>query len=113
MAIKKGKNKFEEAINELNSQEEMAQEKAEKVVRVITGSDRETRIIDVNHKDGTVTTRTIKVPERRKSMPIYIPETLYEQFAAINSAYGKSNNSAICEMIRDYVTAKKSVLNEM
>ena len=44
---------------------------------------------------------------------MYIPETLYGQFDAINTAYGKSNNSAIVELIRDYVTEKKGVLNEV
>ena len=65
-------------------------------------------IVDKNGRS-----RTVKVSEKRKTMPVYIPETLYEQFDAITTAYGKSNNSAIVELIRDYVTQKKNVLDEI
>ena len=51
--------------------------------------------------------------EKRKTLPVYIPESLYVQFDAITTAYGKSNNSAIVELIRDYVTEKKSILKEI
>lgn len=72
-----------------------------------------TRTIEVKRQDGSVSTREIKVTEKRKTLPVYIPETMYAQFDAINTAYGKSNNSAIVELIRDYVTEKKGVLNEV
>lgn len=117
MAIKKTteekKNKFDDVVAELDLQEAAAQEKSEKVVKKIAGNGTKTRIIDVKAKDGTITKREIKVTEKRKTLPVYIPETMYEQFDAINTAYGKSNNSAIVELIRDYVTEKKGVLNEI
>ena len=112
MAIKK-ENKFANAVAEIDEQEQLARAKSEKVVKNIAGKSSRTRTIKVTSKDGTVRTREIRVTEKRKSFPVYVPESIYEQFAAINTAYGKSNNSAIVELIRDYVTEKKSVLNEI
>lgn len=109
MAIKKEKeNKFVDAVAELDEQEAIAKEKSEKVIKAISGGAKTKTIIDKNGK-----ARIVKVSEKRKTMPVYIPETLYKQFDAITTAYGKSNNSAIVELIRDYVTEKKGVLNEI
>ena len=107
MAIKK-ENKFDNAVAELNEQEAIANEKSQKVLKTISGGSKTKIIVDKNGRS-----RTVKVSEKRKTMPVYIPETLYEQFDAITTAYGKSNNSAIVELIRDYVTQKKSVLDEI
>ena len=104
MAIKK-ENKFDNAVAELNEQEAIANEKSQKVLKTISGGSKTKIIVDKNGRS-----RTVKVSEKRKTMPVYIPETLYEQFDAITTAYGKSNNSAIVELIRDYVTQKKNVL---
>ena len=110
MAIEKKKeNKFDSVVADLDEQEAIAQKKSEKVVKAITGSGAKTK--EIHDKNGRV--RVVKVTEKRKSMSVYIPETLYGQFDAINTAYGKSNNSAIVELIRDYVTEKKGVLNEI
>ena len=110
MAIKKEKEKkFDNVVADLDEQEALAQEKSEKVVKAITGKGAKTK--EIHDKNGRV--RVVKVTEKRKTMPVYIPETLYEQFDAITTAYGKSNNSAIVELIRDYVTEKKGVLNEI
>ena len=107
MARKREKeNKFDSAVAELNEQEEAAGEKAEKVIKSMTGGVRTKTIVDKNGR-----TRNVRVSEKRKTMPVYIPESLFEQFEAINTAYGKSNNSAIVELIRDYVTEKSTVLN--
>ena len=107
MAIKK-ENKFDNAVAELNEQEAIAEEKSQKVMKNISGGNKTKTIIDKNGRE-----RTVKVAEKRKTLPVYIPEKLYEQFDAITTAYGKSNNSAIVELIRDYVTQKKSVLDEV
>ena len=107
MAIKK-ENKFDNAVAELNEQEAIAEEKSQKVMKNISGGNKTKTIIDKNGRE-----RTVKVAEKRKTLPVYIPEKLYEQFDAITTAYGKSNNSAIVELIRDYVTQKKSVLDEI
>jgi len=107
MAIKK-ENKFDNAVAELNEQEIIAEEKSRKVMKNISGGNKTKTIVDKNGRE-----RTVKVAEKRKTLPVYIPEKLYEQFDAITTAYGKSNNSAIVELIRDYVTQKKSVLDEV
>lgn len=107
MAIKK-ENKFDNAVAELNEQEAIANEKSQKVLKTISGGSKTKIIVDKNGRS-----RTVKVSEKRKTMPVYIPETLYKQFDAITTAYGKSNNSAIVELIRDYVTQKKNVLDEI
>ena len=107
MAIRK-ENKFDNAVAELNEQEAVAEEKSQKVMKNISGGNKTKTIVDKNGRE-----RTVKVAEKRKTLPVYIPEKLYEQFDAITTAYGKSNNSAIVELIRDYVTQKKSVLDEI
>ena len=107
MAIRK-ENKFDNAVAELNEQEAVAEEKSQKVMKNISGGNKTKTIIDKNGRE-----RTVKVAEKRKTLPVYIPEKLYEQFDAITTAYGKSNNSANVELIRDYVTQKKSVLDEI
>ena len=107
MAIRK-ENKFDNAVAELNEQEAIAEEKSQKVMKNISSGNKTKTIVDKNGRE-----RTVKVAEKRKTLPVYIPEKLYEQFDAITTAYGKSNNSAIVELIRDYVTQKKSVLDEI
>ena len=107
MAIRK-ENKFDNAVAELNEQEAVAEEKSQKVMKNMSGGNKTKTIIDKNGRE-----RTVKVAEKRKTLPVYIPEKLYEQFDAITTAYGKSNNSANVELIRDYVTQKKSVLDEI
>ena len=107
MAIRK-ENKFDNAVAELDEQEAIAEEKSQKVMKNISSGNKTKTIVDKNGRE-----RTVKVAEKRKTLPVYIPEKLYEQFDAITTAYGKSNNSAIVELIRDYVTQKKSVLDEV
>ncbi|MBQ1658674.1 MAG: hypothetical protein II059_02390 [Clostridia bacterium] len=107
MAIRK-ENKFDTVVAELDEQEAAERKKSEKVIKTISGGNRTKTIVDKNGRS-----RTVKVTEKRKTMPVYIPETLYEQFDAITTAYGKSNNSAIVELIRDYVTEKKDILKEI
>lgn len=107
MAIRK-ENKFDTVVAELDEQEAAERKKSEKVIKTISGGNKTKTIIDKNGRS-----RTVKVTEKRKTMPVYIPETLYEQFDAITTAYGKSNNSAIVELIRDYVTEKKDILKEI
>ena len=92
MAIRK-ENKFDNAVAELNEQETIAEEKSRKVMKTISGGNKTKTIIDKNGRE-----RIVKVAEKRKTF---------------TTAYGKSNNSAIVELIRDYVTQKKSVLDEV
>ncbi len=99
-------NKFAAAAAELDTQEAIAKARADKVVKKIAGDGKTRTVTDKNGRQ-----REIKIAEKRKTMPVYIPESLYQQFAAINEAYGKSNNSAIVELIRNYVQEKKSVLD--
>ena len=108
MAIKKEPraNKFDNAIAELNAEEDIALEKSEKIVKAIAGKKAETRII----VDKTGRKREMKVPEHRKALSVYIPESLYEEFSEVNRAYGMSNNGAICQLIREYVIKKHEVL---
>ena len=105
MAIER-KNKFDGAVEELNAQENLAREKSGKVVKNIVGKGGKTKVIvDKNGRK-----REVKVTEPRKTLPVYIPESLYEQFDEITTSYGISNNAAICQLIRDYVTDKKGLL---
>ncbi len=90
----KKQNKFDEAVEKLNEQEELENVKSKKVVKAITGRER-------------------KVKEERKILPTYIPMTMYQQFNEINIAYGISNNAAINMLIRDYIIAKKGVIDNI
>lgn len=109
MAIKREKeNKFAQAVAALDEQETAEQEKSGKVMKALSGGQQTKTVVDKNGRS-----RTVRVTEKRKTLPVYIPESLYVQFDAITTAYGKSNNSAIVELIRDYVTEKKSILKEI
>ena len=88
-------NKFDEAVNKINSQEEQELNKSKQVVKAIAGRGRK------------------KQAEERKVLPTYIPVNTYEQFDEINKAYGISNNAAINMLIRDYITSKKGVLDNI
>ena len=103
---KERENKFDSAVAELDRQEALEQEKSEKVVKNIAGKSANTKII--TDKNGR--TREVKITEKRKTLPVYIPESLYEQFDRITKYYGISNNAAICQLIRDYVTEKKEIV---
>ena len=88
-------NKFDEAVNKLNSQEEQELSKSKQVIKTISGRGRKKQV------------------EERKILPTYIPVSMYEQFDEINKAYGISNNAAINMLIRDYITSKKGVLDNI
>lgn len=92
--IKKA-NKFDEAVDKLNSQEEQELNKSKQVVKAIAGRGRK------------------KQTEERKILPTYIPVSMFEQFDEINRAYGISNNAAVNMLIRDYITLKKGVLDNI
>lgn len=108
MAIKR-ENKFDEAVASLNEQENLKKKKSENVVKNIAGKGGKTRVIvDKNGRK-----REVKIAEPRKTLPVYIPESLYKQFDAINTFYSISNNSSICQLIREYVTEKKNILENI
>ena len=88
-------NKFDEAIESLNDQEEQELNKSRHVVKTIAGRGRK------------------RQAEARKILPTYIPVSMFEKFNEINKAYGISNNAAINMLIRDYITLKKSVLDNI
>lgn len=115
MAIKKDvsrekERKLNQAIETLNKEEVTDREKTKKVIQKISGKDSPaTRII--HDKNGRV--RTVKIPEKRKSLSIYVPQSLYEQFDKLTTYYGTSNNGEICRMIREYVENRKNILSEL
>ena len=88
-------NKFDEAVDKLNSQEEQELNRSKQVVKAIAGRGRK------------------KQAEERKILPTYIPVSMYEQFDEINKAYGISNNAAVNMLIRDYITLKKGILDNI
>ena len=92
--IKKA-NKFDKAVERLNDQEELESVKSKKVVQSIAGYGRK------------------KKAEERKVLPAYIPLSMFKQFEEINAAYGISNNAAINMLIRDYITDKKGILDNI
>lgn len=98
MAIKRrNENKFEAVAEELNEHEE--QSNATRQVLTRLSGDGKSRIIT----DKTGRTRVVKVPEKRKSFPVYVPESLQERFAEKCEREGVSMNAAINRLIRDWV----------
>lgn len=100
MAIKRKttENKFETVAAELDAAEELQSQTTRQVVSHLSG-DGKRRIIT----DRTGRTRTVRVAEKRKSFPVYVPESLYEKFTLKCENEGTSMNSAICKMIREWV----------
>lgn len=89
MAIKR--NKFDDVVDELNNQEEEDLQKNNAVLTKIAGT-------DTAHKKS-------KAPkEKRKTMPIYVPESLYKDFKEVAAEYGMSLNACICQAMREYLT---------
>lgn len=99
-------NKFDRDAENLDLQKEFESGKAKNAVKGVAGKGARTKtVVDKNGR-----TREIKVVEKRKTLPVYIPETLYMEFDEITTFSGVSKSGVICEMIRDYVTNKRNVL---
>ena len=99
MAIKrKTENKFESVAAELNAVEAQQKSAARQVVTRLS-SDGKSRIIT----DKTGRTRVVRIPEKRKSFPVYVPESLQEKFSEKCQSEGMSMNAAICRLIRQWV----------
>lgn len=92
MAIKR--NKFDDVVEMMN------QEEAEETAR-----NRE-----VINKIAGVRRGRPAAASKRKSLPTYIPEDLYNEFLEITTAYGISQNAGVCQAIREYVKNSKERL---
>lgn len=101
MAITR-KNKFDNVVQELESQEELAQEHSHKVVSSIVGNNGKTRL--VTDKNGRV--REIKIKEKRKPFMVYLPESVYSQLSDVLETEGKTRNGLIEQLIREYLSLK-------
>lgn len=99
MAIKrKTENKFEAAATALKAEEETQSSRTRQVVSRLS-SDGKNRIIT----DKTGRTRVVKIPEKRRSFPVYVPESLQEKFVEKCQSEGVSMNAAVNRLIRDWV----------
>ena len=99
MAIKrKTENKFESVAAELNAVETQQKSAARQVVSRLS-SDGKSRIIT----DKTGRVRVVRVPEKRKSFPVYVPESLQSKFVEKCQSEGLSMNAAVNRLIREWV----------
>ena len=99
MAIKrKTENKFEGVAAELNAAEARQKSAARQVVSRLS-SDGKSRIIT----DKTGRVRVVRVPEKRKSFPVYVPESLQSKFVEKCQSEGLSMNAAVNRLIREWV----------
>lgn len=96
MAIER-KNKFDNAVKALEEKENLAQERADKVITKIAGEQTKT-VVD---KTGRV--RELKVKEKRKAFQVYLPESLYEKLDEVVADRGRTRNSIVEELIRDFL----------
>lgn len=92
MAMKR--NKFEGVVEQMNQEEAAELERNKKVISKIAGI-----------KRGRPASNS-----KRKVLPTYIPEDLYNEFLAITNEYGISQNAGICQAIREYVKNSKDRL---
>lgn len=101
MAIKRMnvENKFDEDRKKLESQELADKEKTKKVIQKIAGESENTKII--YDKNGRC--RRVKVKEERKAFQVYLPVSVFQQLEEVLEANGKSRNSVIEELVREYV----------
>lgn len=100
-----GKSKFADAIAELDheAQRPETRSKAAAIIKQVAedgGDVGGTKA--VYGKDGKLL-RRIRVKEPRKSLPVYLPESLYAEFDQITSDRGVSKNAEINRMVREYV----------
>lgn len=92
MAIKR--NKFDDVVEMMNQDEAEETARNREVISKIAGIKR--------GRPAAVT--------KRKSLPTYIPEDLYNEFLQITNEYGISQNAGICQAIREYVKNSKERL---
>lgn len=99
----KEKNKYDDNVKELNEHQDEEQKKTDQALKAIIGSnDSNDDMKIITLKNGK--TRKVKIPEKRKSLPVYIPESLYEKFEEkMKKNYEKSANAVICNLIKEYV----------
>lgn len=91
--------KLDQAVQQLDAVSAEQQEHTHHAIRAITGEESGTRtIIDKNGR-----ARTVKVKEQRKTMPIYLPQSIYDAFDEIVAAKHRSRNGVIVELIQDYI----------
>lgn len=103
MAIER-KNKFDSAVKELEEKENLAQKKADKVITKIAGEQKKTVI------DRTGRVRELKIKEKRKAFQVYLPESLYEKLDEAVADRGRTRNSIVEELIRDFLgNSKKDI----
>lgn len=95
----KEEKKFELAGEALNEHELLDKEKTKNVIQKLTGVTGEMKTIQ--DKNGRV--RRVRVKEPRKAFQVYLPISVYEQLDDILKKNGKSRNSVIEELIREYV----------
>lgn len=109
IARKERSNKFDAIVAEMNEQAEEERDVSKSVVQSITGDSSATKVvIDKNGRQ-----RRIKRVEDRKTLPVYIPESLYRKFDKYTTFNGISNNAAICQLIRAYVTEQERKYGDM
>lgn len=95
----KDEKKFELAGEALNEHELLDKEKTKNVIQKLAGVTGEMKMIQ--DKNGRV--RRVRVKEPRKAFQVYLPISVYEQLDDILKKNGKSRNSVIEELIREYV----------
>lgn len=101
----KTENKFDKNIEEINSLESEAQEKSDRVLKEIAGTDSETQKTKLIHdKNGRV--REIRIKEPRKAFQVYLPETVFNKLNNVLEENGKSRNGLIEELVREYLADK-------
>lgn len=96
---RKQNNKFDQEKVALDEQENVEKEKTKKVIQSIAGDVGDVKI--VKDKNGRI--RRLKIKEPRKAFQVYLPLSVFEQLESVLEKSGKSRNSIIEELVREYI----------
>lgn len=92
-------NKFDADREILNAQQSSDEKHSKNVIKQITSESGNTKLI--HDKNGRV--RRVKVKEPRKAFQVYIPKSVFEKLEEKLNENGKSRNSVIEELVRNYI----------
>lgn len=108
MAIQKNlsasTNKFDGVVAELNEEEAAAQKRSEKVVKNLAGGAKTRVVIDKNGRRRTI---RVKETEEKKSFPLYLPISMFDELTEIADEECVSKNTLIRQILADYLKKRR------
>lgn len=95
-----GKNKFDEAVEQINAEEEASQKRSEQVVKDLAGSPKTRVVIDKNGRQREI---RVRKPKERKVLPLYLPIDVYNKLDEVAVREETNKNVLIRKLIQDFL----------